>query len=67
MKSNSSKVFWLRKLALRRARVSLLLAPAGDLVLKDESQEVGVGHLFFDGLTISGFQGVQDAGEPQLL
>ncbi len=44
-----------------------LLASAGALVLDDRGQEVHVGELLLDGLSVSGLDGVQDPGEAQLL
>jgi len=43
------------------------LRPAGDLVLDDGGQKIHVGKLLLDGLTVAGFDGIQDAGQPQLL
>lgn len=42
------------------------MGPAGNLIRDDSGQKVHVGELTFDGLSVAGFQGVQDAGEAQL-
>ena len=44
----------------------LLLAP-GDLVLDEEREELGVGELGIEGLAVTGFERIEDAGEAQLL
>lgn len=48
-------------------RGDLLLVPPGDLVLDDGGQEVHVRDLSFDGLPVPGLDGIEDAGEAQLL
>ena len=49
------------------AEVELLLCPPGDLVGDEEGEEVGIGHLGLDGLLVPGIEGVEDAGQAQLL
>jgi len=45
----------------------LLLLAAGDLVLDEEREELGVGELRVEGLAVTGLQRIEDPGEAQLL
>ena len=49
-----------------QTHAELALFLPGDFVLDEHGQEVGVSELFLDGLTVADFQGVQDAGKPEL-
>jgi hypothetical protein len=40
---------------------------AGDFVGDEQGEEVGVGDAAVDGLAVAGFEGVEDAGQAQLL
>ena len=47
-------------------QVEPALVAAGHFVADEQSQEVCVSHFGLDGLTVSGFEGMEDAGQPQL-
>ncbi|NDF92674.1 MAG: adenylyl-sulfate kinase, partial [Betaproteobacteria bacterium] len=49
-----------------RDAVRAMLAP-GDFIAEQHGQELGVGQFGLNGLAVSGFKRVQDAGESQLL
>src|SRR5579862_1506798 len=44
----------------------LLVLAAGDFIVYEKAQELGVGELGVDGLAVTGIKGVEDAGEAQL-
>jgi hypothetical protein len=48
------------------AHVELFLLAAGDLVLDEQREEVGVGEFRLDSLLVAGFQRIEDAGESKL-
>lgn len=48
-------------------RGELLLLTPCNLVLDEQGQELGVGELGVDGLTVACFEGIEDAGQAQLL
>jgi hypothetical protein len=50
-----------------QAHLELLLLATGDLVLDEQGEELGVGELAVEGLTVAGIERVEDAGEAQLL
>ena len=47
-------------------QVEPALVAAGHFVADEQSQEVRVSHFGLDSLTVSGFEGMEDAGQPQL-
>ena len=50
-----------------QAQGELLLLAAGDLVLDEQGEELGVGELGVDGLAVARLQRIEDAGQAQLL
>ena len=65
-KSKVSRVLVLLTVARRKRSASCFWAAALDFVFQEPGQELDVGPVAVHGLAVTGFQGLQNAGQPQL-